>query len=130
MRSDEDIKTDVYKYIKCTPLVREVSGCLSKRLRPYNSKKEDIVISVVANEGIQEQTAILNVNIYVQDMDVKGQNEENSIRLNELCSLSWSALRSFCTEGYFARAIGQRVYPTDTGEHIINNKIEYKLIND
>ena len=130
MRSDEEIKTDVYRYVKTSDLMKEVSGVLSKRLRPHNSKSEDVVISIVANTGTQEQTAILNVNIYVQDLDINGQSEENSIRIRELCSLSWDVLQSFYSEIFFARATGQRVYATDADEHVINNKIEYKLIND
>ena len=110
--------------------MNNVNGKLSKTMRPHNSHKEDVVISILANEGIQLQTAIINVNIYIQDQDVEGLLEENTIRVDEICKLSWNLLKTFRTSEYAAHAVEQRVYATSTGEHVINNQVEYKLIND
>ena len=130
MKSDGAIKTDVYRYIKASGFMNNVNGKLSKTLRPHNSREEDVVISILANEGTQLQTAIVNVNIYIQDNDVDGQFEENCIRVEEICKLSWNLLETFRTSEYAAHAIEQRGYATSSGEHVINNQIEYKLIND
>lgn len=130
MRSDGAVKTDIYKYINQSGFMGNVNGKLSKTKRPHNSKAEDVVISILANEGTQLQTAVLNVNIYIQDFDVDGQFEENTIRIDEVCDKAWNLLESFHTDEYHAHAIEQRVYATDSGEHIINNQVEYKLIND
>lgn len=130
MKSDGAIKTDVYRYIKQSGFMNFVNGNLSKTRRPHNSHAEDVVISILANEGTQIQTAVLNVNIYTQDLDVEGQFEENTIRLDEICGKAWELLEKFNTDEYNAHAIEQRVYATDSGEHIINNQVEYKLIND
>ena len=130
MKSDGAIKTDVYRYIKESGFMNNVNGKLSKTMRPHNSHKEDVVISILANEGTQLQTAILNVNIYIQDQDVDGQFEEDTIRLEEICKMAWNLLAMFRKSGYVAHAIKQRVYATSTGEHVINNQVEYKLIND
>ena len=130
MKSDGSIKTDVYRYINESGFMSNVNGKLSKTMRPHNSHKEDVVISILANEGTQLQTAIINVNIYIQDQDVDGQFEENTIRLEEICIMAWNLLETFRTGKYVAHAIEQRVYATKTGEHVINNQVEYKLIND
>lgn len=130
MKSDGAIRTDIYHYMKDSELVNKVSGVLSKKGRPAKSHSEDIVISILSNEGVQTQVAIINVNIYVQDEDVEGQFEEKTLRVEELCKESWSLLESFRTDQYVARAISQRVYPTNSGEHVINNQVEYKTIND
>lgn len=130
MKSDGAIRTDIYHYMKDSELVNNVSGVLSKKGRPAKSHSEDIVISILSNEGVQTQVAIINVNIYVQDEDVEGQFEEKTLRVEELCKESWSLLESFCTDQYVARAISQRVYSTNSGEHVINNQVEYKTIND
>lgn len=130
MKSDGAIKTDVYRYIKESGFMNNVNGKLSKTMRPHNSHKEDVVLSILANEGTQLQTAILNVNIYIQDQDVDGQFEEDTIRLEEICKMAWNLLEMFRKSGYVAHAIKQRVYATSTGEHVINNQVEYKLIND
>lgn len=130
MKSDGAIKTDVYRYINESGFMNNVNGKLSKTKRPHNSHKEDVVISILANEGTQLQTAIINVNIYIQDQDVDGQFEENTIRVDEICKLAWNLLKTFRTSEYAAHAIEQRVYAASTGEHVINNQVEYKLIND
>lgn len=130
MKSDGAIKTDVYRYINESGFMNNVNGKLSKTMRPHNSHKEDVVISILANEGTQLQTAIINVNIYIQDQDVDGQFEENTIRVDEICKLAWNLLGTFRTSEYAAHAIVQRVYAISTGEHVINNQVEYKLIND
>lgn len=130
MRSDNAIKTDVYKYIKDSALMDEVTGVLSKTKRPHKSNLEDVIISIIANVGVQTQTATVNVNVYVQDFDVNGQYEENSERLEKLSALSWDVLEAFHTKDYMAHANTQRVYETDSGEHIINTQVEYKFLND
>lgn len=130
MKSDGAIKTDVYRYINASGFMNNVNGRLSKTMRPHNSRKEDVVISILANEGTQLQTAIVNVNIYIQDQDVDGQFEENTVRLEEICKKAWNLLEMFRTDDYVVHAIEQRVYATESGEHVINNQVEYKLIND
>lgn len=130
MKSDGAIKTDVYRHIKGGELYGSVTGVLSKKGRPAKSLHEDIVISILSNEGISEQKAIVNVNIYVQDDSIDGQFEEKTLRVEELCKIAWNDLKNFRSDDFVARAIGQRVYPIDSGEHIINTQIEYKTIND
>lgn len=130
MRSDGTIRTDIYRHIKNSVLDEATSGTVTKKKRPAKSHKEDIVISILSNEGLQSQTAIVNVNIYVQDDNIEGQFEERTIRVDELCDIAWKHLEHFGTDDYVAHAINQRVYPTDSGEHIINNQIEYKTLND
>lgn len=130
MKSDGSIKTDIYKHIHQSGFMSNVNGRLSKTKRPHNSHQEDVVISILANEGTQTQTAIINVNIYIQDLHRDGQFEENTIRIDDLCVKSWKVLESFRTNEYVAHAIGQRVFATESGEHIINNQVEYKIIND
>lgn len=130
MKSDGAIKTDVYRYIKQSEFMKLVNGQLSKTKRPHNSHTEDVVISILANEGTQQQKAVVNVNIYIQDIDVGGQFEEKTMRVDEICEKAWNLLKKFSTDEYNAHATEQRVYATDSGEHVINNQVEYKLIND
>ncbi|MBR1526686.1 MAG: hypothetical protein IJ640_08510 [Prevotella sp.] len=137
MKSDIDIKDDVYKVILDSPLHLAITGELSKRKKPHNSKKEDIVISVLANETKQAQMAYVNVNVYVPDKSINGQLEEDTTRLRLLCQ---SALELFDTvRGKDFRIsisdsnyeCGQRVIEdTGTGSHIINNKLLYQIINE
>ena len=132
MKSDIDIKTDVYHHISGSELHRAVTGVLRKTgKRPHNSKKEDIVISILANVNGQIQTATVNVNIYVAANNVKGQAEEQTKRLNVLCDLAASLFDVFRGRDYRARLLEQRVFEVEgADEYVINNKIEYKQSNE
>lgn len=138
MKTDIDIKDDIWRVIKKSPLFKEVTGELKKTsVRPKESRNEDIVISVLANNVRQKQMAYVNVNIYVADNYVDGQNEENSERLRRLCNMAFSVFenvrgvdfRLSLTDPNFD--CGQRVIESEgTSEHVINNKILYQIINE
>jgi hypothetical protein len=130
MKTDIDIKTDVFRHIKGSVLESTVTGELRYK-RPHNSKKEDIVVSVLANMNGQKQIATVNVNIYVPAISVKNQPEEDIEREELLCRLSSELLDVFRGEGFRASLIDQRVLElTEAKEYLINNKIEYKIINE
>ncbi|SFG57004.1 hypothetical protein [Prevotella sp. KH2C16] len=138
MKSDIDIKDDLWKVINKSSLLKEVTGKLKKTsVRPKGSRSEDIVISILANDTKQKQVAYVNVNIYVADDDVSGQNEEQTARLRKLCQMSFDLFdnvrgndfRLSLTDPNFE--CGQRVIESaGTSEHVINNKILYQIINE
>jgi hypothetical protein len=130
MKTDIDIKDDIFKVIKGSDLEKAVSGKLCKTKRPADSTKEDIVISVLANQNAQIQEAYVNVNIYVADVERDNQYEEDTIRLRELCALCTEILHGF-GQGFTFKIDTQRVLEvTATNEHLINNKLIYKYCNE
>lgn len=138
MKSDIDIKDDIYNALLNSSLVKEVNGKLYKRKRPLNSTSEDVVISVLANNMAQRQMAYINVNVYVKDDYVKtedeeqGQDEEQSQRLRKLCQLAIQSVNAIRGKDYrvtFDKENGQRVIESE-GEHIINNRLLYQIINE
>ncbi len=138
MKSDIDIKDDIWKVINKSALLKEVTGKLKKTsVRPKGSRSEDIVISILANDTKQKQIAYVNVNIYVADDNVDGQSEEQTSRLRKLCQMSFDLFdnvrgndfRLSLTDPNFE--CGQRVIESaGTSEHVINNKILYQIINE
>lgn len=140
MKTDVEIAKFVYHKIKGTSLADSVSGKLSDRGRPNSSAKEDIVISVLSNEGCgQIQLAYVNVNIYVSDLynsDTKAW-ETDTIRVGELCELS-KYLFSIRKDEFHVVPYksSQRVNPTGASfedghtEHFINNKLYIEISND
>lgn len=131
MKSDIDIKDDVYAHIKGSALEKAVNGKLSKTKRPNNSSKEDIVISVLANQNGQIQEAFVNVNIYVADNIRNGQAEENTIRCRELCKIAEEILSVGHGESYRFVLDEQRVMEVNgRNEHFINNKLLYMQCNE
>lgn len=140
MKSDEDIKDDVYDVVIKSALAEEVSGVIKTTKRPHNSTSEDIIISVLANQQAQRQEAYVNVNVYVKDDNVDGQYEESRDRLRKLCQLCFDLFDNVRGtdfrlsirhgDGDNGGSQGQRVIETDIGEHVINNKLLYQVINE
>ena len=138
MKSDIDIKDDVWKIIKESSLLREVSGDLKKTsVRPKNSRSEDIIISVLANSTKQKQIAYVNVNIYVADDYIDDQSEENSARLRKLCKMSFDLFDNVRGKDFRLSLTdpnyecGQRVIQSSgSSEHVVNNKVLYQIINE
>lgn len=138
MKSDVDIKDDVWRVINKSALLKEVTGELKKTsIRPKGSRSEDIIISILANDTKQKQVAYVNVNIYVADDNVDGQSEEQTTRLRKLCQMSFDLFdnvrgndfRLSLTDPNFE--CGQRVIESvGTSEHVINNKVLYQIINE
>lgn len=133
MKSDILIKDDVHSFIKKSPLASAVTGKVCKQgIRPKGSDKEDVVISVIANQNGQIQEAVVNVNIYVKD-DIKadGQNQEATIRLRELCEIASDTLEVGRGEDFRFTLESQHVIEVEaTKEHVINNRLNYKQVNE
>lgn len=135
MKTDIDIKDDVYRAVANSSLAQEVSGIVSKTLRPANSTAEDIVISVLASQNAEVQQAYVNVNVYVPDLDIPYsvggetviQKEENTKRLRILCDKAKKLFELVIGDTYRITLDSQSVLASNTGEeHIINNKLLYQ----
>ena len=93
MKSDIEIQKFVRGKLIDMELADTVTGKVCDRERPANSSKEDIVISVLANDGAgQIQTALVNVNVYVSDIFNASSDdwERDTIRCDHLCDLAKS----------------------------------------
>lgn len=131
MKSDIDIKDDIYLFIKDSELEKAVNGKLSKTVRPFKSNEEDIVISILSNKNAQIQEAFVNVNIYVSDVNRANQSEENSLRLRELCNIAKSLLEVGRGNDFRFMLDSQRVMQVEgKNEHFINNKLLYRQCNE
>lgn len=132
MKSDIDIKDDIYNHIKGSALERAVTGKLCKASkRPSGSDMEDIVISILDNGSGQIQEAFVNVNIYVKDNIRDGQAEMNDTRCRELCRTAIDVLEVGRGAGFRFTLDKQRVMPVNgKDEHFINNKLLYKQVNE
>ena len=133
MKSDIDIKDDIYDFIKNSSLAQAVTGKICKTgVRPKSSDLEDIVLSVIGNLNGQLQEAIVNVNVYVEDeIREDGQNQEATIRLRELCQKAAETLDVGNGKDFRFVLDSQRVIAIDDAKlHVINNKLVYKQLNE
>lgn len=74
MKTAIDIERDFIDIINRSKLAKELKGGIyRKELRPINSDKEDLVISLLSGEDGQIQSGIVIASIYVPDVDYKGR---------------------------------------------------------
>ena len=89
MRTETDILTDVYLYLKDSEFLKAIKGHFYKDSdRPGDSTEEDAVLRLltpVPNAQIQE--VYLNLNVYVSDKKRRNQYIKDSLRMGELLSL-------------------------------------------
>jgi hypothetical protein len=77
-----------YKALSSSPLAGMISGGIWKVKRPQNSSLEDIVINALPLTKSPLQRGIINVNIYVPNLelgtDPKDKSQPNTLRLKTL----------------------------------------------
>lgn len=61
---------DVFNLINIAQVRNEISGVISKNVRPTNSNKEDIVINSLTLNNQQLQRGIVNVNVHVPNLQI------------------------------------------------------------
>lgn len=130
MKTDEDIKQEVWEFVLSTPLSDEVTGVIKRDRRPIGSTREDVIISILANENGQIQQGTVNVNIYVKDKPAGREKDPDHERLKTLARMSAEIFKVFRGNSYRARLKSQRITAVGEDEHVITNKIEYKQNNE
>lgn len=140
MKSDIEIVNLVCRIIQGSELATAASGRVCDMGRPALSVKEDIVVSVLANEGCgQIQRAYVNVNVYVPDLyNGKAKTWEwNKERIDTLCDKSkflfylhgdgWHVVAKDCQQTVMPAGVTFRDGHT---EHFINNKLYMEINNE
>ena len=127
MKTDIEIKNDVYNLLRESGLMESVTGKLSKTIR--QTELEDVVISILDNTAYEVQEGFVNVNVYVKDVTRNGQQEENTARTLILAPLFASFFRIQIGTDYRITLDKQRILSSE-GSHVISNKILYKHLNE
>lgn len=129
MKNDVQIMKEVQEYILASALADEVTGVIKIARRPRDSRQEDVIVTVLANENGQIQQVTVNVNIYVRDLDSGNQKDLDKDRLDTLAGMAQEIFEVFRGSDYRARLLSQRITAIED-EHVITNKIEYKQVNE
>ena len=132
IKTDIDIKDDIYGWLSGSALVGLISGKVYKDARPMNSDKEDIVISVLARDaGPQVQYATVNINIYVPDLRRGQEAVEDIPRLRTLSTSAASLLEYKNDKGAVYELDSQEVLAVNgTDWHVINNQMKIRYNNE
>lgn len=137
MKTDNDIKNDVYLMLLHSPIKNAVTGSLRKIERNPSSRDEDIIISILANDSPRQvQESFVNVNIYVGDIQEKSGGEvhyvENTLRTEQLARIIADMfIEAYIGDSYRITMDSQRVLAVSaTNEHCINTRLLYQQINE
>lgn len=128
MKTDTEIRDIVYGIVKSSVLNDKVGGKIYPRKRPDNSDAEDIVIAVLANNLSSVQQSYINVNIYVKDLNVKGESIENTKRIRELSRIAMDALKVINNDYRLTLSEQRTIEAEEIGYHIINNKMLLRYV--
>lgn len=134
MKTEQEIKQDIFDYLKPSEAISLISGRLFKEsLRPMSSKAEDVVLSILSSDMSSEyQRAIVLVNVYVGDLRRDdGEAIENCDRLRLLSGVFARVLDRFAGDGYRCTLERQQVLEVDgRGEHCISHRLLYQHLHE
>ena len=132
MKSDVEVRQDVFSVLKAAGINEIIGGSLRYIPRAEKSKAEDCVISVLDSNNAQIQDCIVNVNVYVQNISSGGESVENVTRTKQLAGIFETLFKNdIHTDDFSMFLEKQRILPVvGKDEHVINNRINYKSINE
>lgn len=130
MKTEAEILDDISRYIAST-MKEQITGDVYTDKRPTNSAKEDIFVHVLATLPAQIQTALINVRIYVPNLQRQTDSVRNKKRIRELSRLAMNVLSSHIQDGWYIVMEEQSVEESiDNRQHVIINRIYYRYYNN
>lgn len=133
MKSGLDIEQDVFDVVSAS-LKSIIKGKTYRDgMRPVDAQTEDCVVAFLTGVDGQRQSGIVNVNIYVPNISVKGYSKKvkNIGRLNTLAHAVRDAFAKVEASEYdLTTDSTPRTYEvSDIEQYFINFRISYKRIS-
>ena len=130
-KTASEIESDMYALINSSALKATITGQIYRDgYRPLNAKTEDAVISFLTGLDAQTQTGVLNLNIYVSDIDNgTGVLVKNGARCRTLEMLANQIILGF-TPGAYRYELGgiiQTFAAEGTNQHFVNARIKFQF---
>lgn len=134
-RTGTQALADVYQYIKGSALADLVSGGVYYAgTRPRDSKLEDIVVGYLAGVPADLQQLIVNINIFVADIDPwqNGVLTPDVARLKEIeeAAAEWSnSLTVATTDGNYNVSLYDNIHSGEAagiGQHYVNIQLRLR----
>ena len=90
-----------------------------------------MTINVLDGINGQEQEAVVNVNVYVPDVNYQvGEFVQDEERIRELSDICINLLDGYSCDDYLLNIEKQRVFPlVESSQHVINNRVLFKIVN-
>jgi len=134
-RTGTQALADVYQYIKGSALADMVSGGVYySETRPRDSRAEDIVIGYLAGVPADLQQIVVNINIFVPDIDPwqNGVLTPDVARLKEIeeAAAEWShSLSVAATDGKYQVSLYDNIHSGEAagiGQHYVNIQLRLR----
>lgn len=134
-RTGLQVLGDVYQWLKGSALAEMVSGeVYYAETRPRDSKTEDIVIGYLAGVPADLQQIVVNINIFVPDIDPwqNGVLTPDVARLVEIeeAAAEWSnSLTVATTDGKYQVSLYDNIHSgeaTGIGQHYVNIQLRLR----
>ena len=125
-----EIEKDLYTLIKNSAVKTAITGSLYRQgMRPINSLTEDAVVSFLAGIDGDIQEGVLNLNIYVPNIEVSGQKVKNITRCTELEVIVNTFIQSLIAGEYVFELdkMIQTFQEAVIEQHFINCRIKFRL---
>lgn len=131
MKTDVEIRQDVFAIVNGSAIAEAINGEVRYTPRKAGSKSEDCIISVLDGDCAQIQDSIVNVNVYVQNINSGGESVEDISRTKVLAKVCETVLKHVYGDGFRIYLEKQRIMAVNgKDEHVINNRIRYKFNNE
>lgn len=132
-KASTQIEGDVFALIRVSELPGFITGKLyrGRNKRKVGEMSEDAVLAFVSGINEQVQEGILNLNVYVSNIDNgSGVLVENESRTEEIAAMIIRVIDSMHTPEYEMRIKNiVQSYPIEGVEqHVVNAKIEFKRL--
>lgn len=131
-KTGSTFEKEVFSLIKSSPLKAALSGDVYREgMRPFNSEKEDAIVSFMTGLDGQIQTGVLNINVYVPDMNNGSKTKVKNIkRCNQLEELCQEVVDSLKLSGYrfSLAALIQTFKAQEIEQHFINVKLKFDYV--
>lgn len=135
MKTEADIRDDLYAYLKTTTLSNVISGKVFKyeEERPEKSMEEDLIIAPLTETPFSDiQEVVVMLRIYVKDLKDGGNQiyRTDSIRVKELEKICKETFLCFRTSGARCALENIKTFKVEaSNEHCVACRINYKLCN-
>ncbi len=130
-KTGSEIESDVYAIINASQLKTAIGGLTYKEgLRPINSKAEDAVVSFMTGLDGQIQTGVVNLNIYVPNIDNGSGSLVKNVSRCRVLEILANAIIQELVPGEYHFALGAiiQTFPADEiNQHFVNCKIKFEL---
>ncbi len=135
MKTTLDLVDLVYEVLKTSSLKSSITGKVYEYQRPVNSNVEDVVINSLPITNDQLQEAIVNVNVFVPNLEVEETGDisrqvPNITRLKTLAGLAVQNLTDGISGDYTWDVQQQTLMEDDESkQHFINIRIQFFVSN-